>query len=205
MLKEWGRCLLFFVILTVIVGLIYPLLVTGLAQLVFPRQANGSLVAVKGRVVGSLLIGQEFSSPFYFHGRPSATAYDGMDSGGPNYAPSSRILTAEIEKRYRALVRENPASSRREVPLDLITTSASGLDPHISPEAALYQARRVARARGISEERLRLLVKRYVRHPAGGSVLGNPYVNVLELNLALDATFGSPHAINRDKVKVYGP
>ncbi|WP_334109574.1 potassium-transporting ATPase subunit KdpC [Thermodesulfitimonas autotrophica] len=204
MLKEWGRCLLFFVILTVIVGLIYPLLVTGLAQLVFPRQANGSLVAVKGRVVGSLLIGQEFSSPFYFHGRPSATAYDGMHSRGPNYAPSSRILAAEIEKRYRALVRENPACSRQEVPLDLITASASGLDPHISPEAALYQVRRVARARGISEERLRLLVKRYVRHPAGG-VLGNPYVNVLELNLALDATFGSPHAINRDKVKVYGP
>lgn len=204
MLKEWGRCFLFFVILTVIVGLIYPLLVTGLAQLLFPRQANGSLVAGRGRVVGSLLIGQEFSSPFYFHGRPSATAYDGMRSGGPNYAPSSRVLAAAIEKRYRALAQENPSCSRREVPLDLITASASGLDPHISPEAALYQVRRIARARGISEERLRSLVKQHIRRPVSG-VLGNPYVNVLELNLALDATFGSPHAINRDKVKVYGP
>ncbi|ACX52577.1 potassium-transporting ATPase, C subunit [Ammonifex degensii KC4] len=205
MLRDWGRCLLFFLVLTVLTGLVYPLLVTGLAQLVFPHKANGSLIEKDGKVVGSYLIGQEFTSPYYFHGRPSASDYDAMDSGGPNYAPSSRALAEEVEKRYHALAKENPGLTRQKTPLDLITTSASGLDPHISPEAALIQVPRIAQARSVPEEALVRLVKKYTR-PRWLGLFGEPRVNVLELNLALDRYFGSPTArVNRDQVQVYRP
>lgn len=198
MLKDWGRCLLFFLVLAVLTGFVYPLIVTGLAQLFFPWQANGSLVRKDGKVVGSYLIGQKFSSPYYFHGRPSASDYDAMASGGLNCAPSSRALAQKIEERYRALAKENPGLTRRETPLDLITTSASGLDPHISPEAALVQVPRIARARSIPEEALVRLVREYT-HPRWLGLFGEPRVNVLELNLALDRRFGSPTArVNRD-------
>lgn len=198
MLKDIGKCLLFFIVLTMLTGLGYPLLVTGLAQLFFPWQANGSLVKKDGRVVGSYLLGQKFTSPYYFHGRPSASDYNAMASGGLNYAPSSRSLAEEIEKRYYTLVRENPGLTRKKTPLDLITTSASGLDPHISPEAALVQVPRIARVRSIPEEALVSLIKKYTR-PRWLGVFGEPRVNVLELNLALDQYFGNSTAqVNRD-------
>ncbi|MGO0122763.1 potassium-transporting ATPase subunit KdpC [Desulfothermobacter acidiphilus] len=205
MLKEWGRCLLFFLVLTVITGLAYPLAVTGLAQLIFPRQANGSLVAQDGQVVGSRLIGQEFTSPYYFQGRPSASDYDAMDSGGPNYAPSSRALEQAVKQHYQALARENPGLTPQKTPLDLITDSASGLDPHISPQAALLQVPRIARARAVPEQEIVELVKRHI-HPRWLGLYGEPRVNVLELNLALDRHFGRPAGgVNRHQVQVHRP
>ena len=170
-------------LLTVITGVVYPLVVTGIAQMVFPYRANGSLIVKDGKVVGSALIGQPFDDPEYFWGRPSAAGqgYDGRSSSGSNLGPSSRALAERIE----AEVARHGGDPTR-IPSDLLTASGSGLDPDISPEAARFQAPRVAAARHLDEAQVALLVERAIVAPPLG-VLGDARVNVLELNLALDA------------------
>jgi K+-transporting ATPase ATPase C chain len=169
---------------TVLLGVIYPLLVTGLAQLFFRDKANGQLIARDGQIVGSKLIGQSFTGPKYFHSRPSAagTGYDAANSGGTNYAPTNHLLIDRVTADVARLQPENPGQL---VPIDLVTTSASGLDPDITLAAAQFQLPRVARARGMSQEQLRQLVQ---QHALGRQLgfLGEPRINVLELNLALD-------------------
>jgi potassium-transporting ATPase KdpC subunit len=173
-------------VLTLLTGVLYPLAVTGMVWLVMPHQARGSLVVRDGRVVGSELIGQPFSSPGYFWGRPSATspAYNGGASSGSNLGPSNPALEDSVRARVAALHAADP-TMRAAVPVDLVTASASGLDPDISVASALAQVPRVARARAMSEEDVRRLVERFTRGRAFG-VLGEPVVRVLELNLALD-------------------
>jgi K+-transporting ATPase ATPase C chain len=172
------------VVTTVILGFIYPLVVTGLAQVLFPDQANGQLIERHGTVIGSRLIGQGFSSPGYFRSRPSATAmpYDAANSGGSQYGPTNKKLIEAVTARVEAAKKENPGVP---VPVDLVTTSASGFDPHISPAAADFQVPRVARERDMSEADLRQLVHAYTEGRQLG-FLGETRVNVLELNLALD-------------------
>ena len=177
-----------FLVLTVITGLIYPLVVTGIAQVLFPQQANGSLIVKNGQAVGSQLIGQPFDDPKYFWGRPSATSpfpYNAAASSGSNLGPSNPALTDAVKARMDALKTADPANTQ-PIPVDLVTSSASGLDPHISPAAAVYQVTRIARARGLDEAAVRQLVGQYTQGRDLG-VLGEPRVNVLELNLALDA------------------
>ena len=173
--------------LTILTGLLYPLTVTGLAQLFFPDQANGSLIVRKDKVVGSKLIGQYFDKPEYFWSRPSATApfpYNAAASGGSNLGPTNPVLIDAVKARVAALRTADPGNSL-PVPVDLVTASASGLDPHISPAAALYQVKRVARARGLDENSVLTLVSKHTEERQFG-VLGEPRVNILELNLALD-------------------
>jgi len=180
--------LVLFLLLTVLTGFLYPLLVTGLAQLLFPHQAAGSILTRGGRAVGSRLIGQSFSDPRYFWSRPSATTpqpYNGMASSGANLGPLNPQLTAAIKTRVAALHAADPANSA-PVPIDLVTASGSGLDPQISAAAANYQAARVARARGLAPARVQALIAQHTEGRLLG-VLGEPRVNVLELNLALDA------------------
>lgn len=171
---------------TVLLGLIYPLVVTGLAQLLFPRQANGSLIYVNGKLIGSRLIGQRFSSRGYFISRPSGagTGYDPMNSGSGFLAPTNGALSDRISASAKKLQPQNPGTP---IPADLVTQSASGLDPDISPASAEFQVPRVARERGISESEVRALVARHTEGRAL-SFLGEPRVNVLELNLDLDRT-----------------
>lgn len=177
------------VVTLVLTGVVYPLVVTGLAALFFPDATAGSLVESGGRVVGSALIGQWFVSERYFHPRPSAGGYDATASGASNLAPTSARLSADVAARVAAVVAENPGIRSGAVPVDLVTASASGLDPHISPDSAYLQVVRVARARRVSEDRVRGVV---AEHVAGRQLgfLGEPRVNVLELNLALDELFG---------------
>ena len=192
MVKLLRQAIVLLLLLTAITGLLYPLAVTGFAQLVFPHQANGSLIVRDGKPVGSGLIGQSFTDPKYFWGRPSATTpqpYNGTASGGSNLGPSNPALTDAVEARITALRVADPGNTT-PVPVDLVTTSGSGLDPDISPAAALYQVNRVARARGLSVAAVRTLVGRHIRGRQFG-VLGEPRVNVLELNLALDQL--APH------------
>jgi K+-transporting ATPase ATPase C chain len=179
-----------FGLLTLLTGVVYPLLVTGIAQVLFPSLAIGSLIVHDGIPVGSGLIGQQFHQPGYFWGRPSATSppYNASASAGSNLGPSNPALVEAVRRREEHLRFANPGN-RTVVPPDLLTSSGSGLDPHISPEAALYQVPRVARARGVSEERLRRLVAQYTEDRQFG-LLGEPRVNVLELNLALDRMLG---------------
>jgi len=174
-------------VLTAITGVVYPLLVTAIAQVVFPHQANGSLIMRDGKPVGSALIGQPFDDPKYFWGRPSATApfpYNAASSSGSNQGPTNPALAEAVEARVVALRAADPGNAA-PVPVDLVTASASGLDPHISPAAALYQVPRVARARGLDPQMVRQLVERHMEGRLLGLV-GEPRVNVLELNLALD-------------------
>jgi len=184
--------LVLFVLLSALTGLIYPMAVTGAAKAVFPAQAAGSLVVLDGATVGSKLIGQNFSDPKHFWGRPSATApqpYNGVASGGSNQGPLNPALTDAVKARVEALRAADPGNTA-PVPVDLVTASASGLDPDISPAAARYQAARVARVRGIPVDRVNTLIADNTEGPKWG-FLGEPRVNVLALNIALDAFAGS--------------
>jgi potassium-transporting ATPase KdpC subunit len=196
MLKDLRPAIVFIVALTLITGLLYPLAMTGLAGLIFPYQAQGSLIERDGKVIGSALIGQEFTSDRYFHGRPSATTapdpadatktvpapYNAANSGGSNLGPTNKALIERVQGDVEKLKQENASTA---VPIDLVTTSGSGLDPHISPAAALFQVARVAKARGMSEDRVRELVNEQTEGRTLG-LFGEPRVNVLVLNLALD-------------------
>jgi len=176
------------VVLTVLLGIIYPLAVTGLAQWIFPRQAGGSLIEKDGKVIGSTLIGQPFSGPSYFHSRPSAagSGYDATASAGTNLGPTNQKLMDNVKTAAESLREENPNSP---VPIDMVTASASGLDPHITPAAAEFQVPRVAKERGMNAEEVRRIVREHTEGRQFG-VLGEPRVNVLELNLALDGRNG---------------
>ena len=196
MLKQVRPALVFIVALTLITGVVYPFAMTGIARVIFPIQSQGSLVEENGKIVGSALIGQEFKSDSYFHGRPSATLspdpndstktvpapYNAASSGGSNLGPTNKSLIERVQGDMDRLQQENPSS---EVPIDLVTTSGSGLDPHISPEAALFQVPRVAKTRNMSEDSVRRLIDEHVEGRTLG-ILGEPRVNVLALNLALD-------------------
>jgi K+-transporting ATPase ATPase C chain len=174
-------------VMTLLLGIIYPLVVTGIASLAFPRQAAGSLIEHDGKLVGSRLIGQSFTSPGYFWGRPSASApqaYNGIASGGSNLGPLNPALIDAVKSRAQALRAADPGNAQ-PIPVELVTASASGLDPEISPAAARYQATRVARVRGIAPARIEALIAEHVQDRLLG-VFGEPRINVLELNLALD-------------------
>lgn len=192
--SELGPAIRLAAVTLVLTGLLYPLLMTGAAQLLFPRRANGSLVAdASGRIVGSELLAQGFGAPAYFHPRPSAAGekgYDPLASGGSNLGPTSRKLRDQAAAALEALVKENPEASGPP-PVELVTASGSGLDPHLSPAAARWQVARVARARGVALERVAAVVDESIEGRDLG-VLGEPRVNVLAVNLALDARFGAP-------------
>jgi K+-transporting ATPase ATPase C chain len=197
MLREIRPAIVMILALTVLTGLVYPLAMTGIAQVVFPHQANGSLIKKDGKVIGSELIGQNFTGPGYFHGRLSATTdtdpndssktvpapYNAANSSGSNAGPTAKALVERVKGDVDKLKAENPGAP---VPIDLVTTSASGLDPDISPAAALFQAPRVAKARGRDEAEIGRLVQLYTE-PRLFGLIGEPHVNVLQLNMALDA------------------
>ena len=201
LLRQLRPALLLTLLLTLLLGIIYPLAVTGAAQALFPSQANGSLVYANGKPVGSRLIGQYWTQPQYFHGRPSATVnlqgqpapYQANNSGGSNLGPTNKTLVQTVEQRIAALKKENPdVPAGTPIPVDLVTASASGLDPDISVAAAYYQIPRVAKARGLSQATVRAQVDAHITGRFLG-LFGEPRVNVLELNLALDALSHTAH------------
>lgn len=181
-MKQIKTSFLIFIIFSIITGLIYSLFITVFAQIVCPYKANGSLLIVKGKIAGSELIGQNFSKPEYFHGRPSAVNYDGGGSGGSNFGPTNKKLIDRVEAGIKQIEGENKISSSEKIPADLILASASGLDPHISPASAMIQVKRVAEARGLSEGAVNNLIKKNTEN----QFLGQQVVNVLKLNIALD-------------------
>jgi len=180
-MKDLITSALMILVLTFALGVVYPFAVWGVAQIAFPHQANGSLIEKNGKIVGSELIGQNFTSAEYFHSRLSANNYDAANSGGTNLGPTSQKLIDRVKTDAETLQAENP---NKQIPADLVTTSASGLDPHISPEAAEFQIPRIAKARNISETDLRKLVTQFTEDRQFG-IFGEPRVNVLKLNLAL--------------------
>ncbi len=190
MKKNMISAVLMTLVTTVLFGLLFPLFVTGLAQVLFPKQANGQLILRNGQLVGSRLIGQQFSSPGYFHSRPSSagTGYDAGNSGGSNLGPTNQSLIARVQGDADRLQAENPGSG---IPMDLLTTSGSGLDPHISPEAAEFQVPRIAKERGLSDDVVREAIRQHTEGREFG-FLGEPRVNVLELNLTLDEISPKP-------------
>lgn len=184
MKKNLIRAVLMTIATTLLLGLVYPLVVTGIAQAIFPKQANGLLIQKDGKPVGSRIIGQGFSGPAYFHSRPSAAGngYDAANSGGSNLGPTNQKLIDRVKGDVTSAETDNPGTP---VPIDLVTTSASGFDPHITPAAAEFQVPRVARERGMSQDQIRQLVTKHTEGRQFG-LLGEPRVNVLELNLDLD-------------------
>jgi potassium-transporting ATPase KdpC subunit len=196
MLREIRPAIVVLIALTLITGLVYPLAMTGIAKVILPRQAEGSLIERDGKVIGSAIIGQDFTSDKYFHGRPSATVapdpndstktvpapYNAANSGGSNLGPSNKALIDRVQSQIEALKKENAAE---RVPIDLVTASSSGLDPDISPEGAYFQVPRVAKARNVPESKVRQLVSDHIQERFFG-ILGEPRVNVLQLNIALD-------------------
>jgi len=177
--------MLLFIAFSLLTGLIYPLFMTGVIQIAMPKQASGSLIVVDGKIVGSELIGQNFTSPSYFHGRPSAVNYAGNGSGASNFGPTNKNLMEQVRQRISEVRTENNLSSNATVPSELVLTSGSGLDPHISMEGAMLQVPRVAVARGIPESEVKVLVYQHIE-PAQFGIMGQERVNVLNLNLALD-------------------
>jgi K+-transporting ATPase ATPase C chain len=190
LIQNLRTAVLMTIVTTILLGIVYPLAVTGIAQVVFRDNANGQLIERDGQVIGSRIIGQAFSSPGYFHGRPSAagTGYDAANSAGTNLGPTNKKLIDAVTANVEAAKKENPGAP---IPIDLVTTSASGLDPHLSPAAALFQVPRVARERRLSEDELRALVTAHTEGRQWG-FLGEPRVNVLLLNLALDEQWPRP-------------
>ena len=184
MLSEIRPAIIVFLFFSVLTGLIYPLAITGVSQVVFPQQANGSLIDRDGKLVGSELIAQGFDQPQYFWSRPSAASYNGGASTGSNLGPTNTALLDAVKSRVETLKAADP-DNQKTVPVDLVTASGSGLDPHISPAAAEYQVPRVAKAHGITEDAVRRLIAEHTSARTFG-VLGEPCVNVLQLNLALD-------------------
>lgn len=187
MKKNLRIAILYTIVTTVLLGIGYPLLVTAFAQVLFPKQANGSLVTVNGKLVGSHLLGQPFTQPGYFWSRPSAAGsagYDPTASGGSNLGPTNKTLIARVDASVQQVQATNPGTP---VPVDLVTTSGSGLDPDISPAAAAFQVPRIAKARGMSEQDVQVLVKKHTQERQWG-FFGEPRVNVLDLNLDLDTT-----------------
>jgi K+-transporting ATPase ATPase C chain len=188
-LKNFLIALKLIVLMTLILGLLYPIAITGITQVIFPHRANGSILINNGKVIGSVLIGQKFESDRYFWPRPSAIDYNPLPSGGSNLGPTSAELQKQIASRRSMLLKAHVLSERTIIPLDLLFTSGSGLDPHISPQAARFQVNRVARARGFdknSENELHKLIDKYIE-PRDFVVLGEPRINVLKLNVALDS------------------
>jgi len=182
------------IFLTLLLGVVYPLAITGICQAVFPHQANGSLITVGGKVIGSEIIAQNFTRPEYFQPRPSAAGNDGFDatsSSGSNYGPTNQKLIDRVKASVEKFRKENP-DYQGPIPADLLTTSASGLDPHLSPDSALAQAPRVAKARGVSADLVNRLIAQFTEAPDLG-ILGEPRVNVLKLNLALDKQYAAQH------------
>ena len=186
-MKELVRSLLVLIVMSLLTGVLYPLIVTGISRAGFPRQAHGSLLMTGDTIIGSAIVGQNFSSPRYFRGRPSAIekSYDAGNSGGSNFGPSNAKFLEEVGGRVETVRKDNGLERTASVPADLVLASASGLDPHISVEAATIQVKRVAKARGMSEPDVQVLVERFTEMPLAG-FLGEKRINVLRLNLALD-------------------